>query len=485
MNTRSEGPVNPAAGTDRNDPSGSGYIIIQLARDRTDDSEDLRQVADTEQFRSLGSFLAARGHLTARRLIRNERPEELRNREQKIADSDFAPKASLTTYWRIDARGVDDAEALRAALADMPEVAIAYHESSVSEACPDAISASANPYFTDQGYLDAAPKGIGARLAWDVPHCDGSGVNAIDLEGGWILEHQDLPNPPLLYGDNGFDTGYVTGDHGAAGLALIGALNNNLGIVGIAPKIARLAAVSHYDAKCDEGLHVADAIDAAVKILARGDILMMPIQRHFDTKAHPVEIDPADLNAILLAVSYGIVVIEAAGNGDVNLDLWTDPKTGRSLNAKAQNGYVDSGAIMVGSGMSAVLDDPGGFKGHRRYDTSNYGSRVNVYAWGENIFTAGYGALAGASGTVDSYTQGFGHTSGAAGIIAGAAALVQSWYRSVHGTSLSSPEMRSKLSDAATSTPQVLVNADPIGVMPDVKAIVSADPAAGPASPGA
>ena len=43
-----------------------------------------------------------------------------------------------------------------------------------------------------------------------------------------------------------------------------------------------------------------------------GDVLLLEVQRSY----LPTEVDDADFDAIRLAVAHGIVVVEAAGNGD-------------------------------------------------------------------------------------------------------------------------------------------------------------------------
>jgi len=463
---------NDPFGSNRNSRDGNGHIIIRLTEKQTHDSNDLGELAQTEEFESLRSFLAKNAHLSAERVIRHVAPDVIREREGIAGATSFAPIETLTAYWRIDVRQEASAEIFRRELHNMPEISVAYHESSIREACSQVVAAGANPYFGKQDFLNANPQGIGAREAWSKGNCDGSGVNAIDVEAGWITAHQDLPKPQLLYGDNGCTDRYVTGDHGAAALGIVGGVNNDIGIIGIVPNVDSLNAVSHYDAAKKTGLHVADAIDAATKHLNRGDILLLEVQRIDGGNAYPTEIESADLHAIRLAVAHGIIVIEAAGNGSQDLDLWSDPTGQHSLRVNS-SGYADSGAIMVGSAYASVVPDPGGYQGHKRYYTSNYGARVNVYAWGESIYTAGYGNIAGKSGAINSFTSNFGQTSGASAIIAGAAALVQSWYKSAFGEALTPEEMRNILSNPETSTPQALVSNDSICVMPDVGAIIS------------
>ena len=101
-----------------------------------------------------------------------------------------------------------------------------------------------------------------------------------------------------------------------------------------------------------------------------------------------------------LASANGIIVIEAAGNGNASLDTWVDAGGLQRLD-RADADFRDSGAIMVGSCASALP--------HNRYVGcgvgcgSNYGSRIDCFAWGENITTAGYGDLDAGTGDNTTY----------------------------------------------------------------------------------
>jgi hypothetical protein len=156
----------------------------------------------------------------------------------------------------------------------------------------------------------------------------------------------------------------------------------------------------------------------------------------------PAESDSAAHTAIRLA-SHTRIVVEAAGNGDQNL-----------------NPNWDSGAIVVGAcqvtGRGAV--------NCRKTATSNYGPRVNCFAWGDWVETCG-----GPFPTdITSYHPRFSGTSSAAAIIAGAAALTQSMNLARRpGRPLSAREMRDILSDPNTGT----TSPDAIGSMPDLKLI--------------
>jgi hypothetical protein len=51
-------------------------------------------------------------------------------------------------------------------------------------------------FTSNQGYLDPASSGgIDARYGWTIPGGKGNGVKIIDIEGGWELQHEDIPGP--------------------------------------------------------------------------------------------------------------------------------------------------------------------------------------------------------------------------------------------------------------------------------------------------
>lgn len=57
---------------------------------------------------------------------------------------------------------------------------------------PPAVNPSDDPRSGNQGYLNTAPAGINARYAWGFPGGDGAGINIVDVEQGWNLNHEDL-----------------------------------------------------------------------------------------------------------------------------------------------------------------------------------------------------------------------------------------------------------------------------------------------------
>ena len=129
----------------------------------------------------------------------------------------------------------------------------------------------------------------------------------------------------------------------------------------------------------------------------------------------------------------------------------------------------DSGAIMV-SACHANLASQGG---HRRIGYASYGSRIDCYAWGESVVTAGGGDFGPVAGDDRSYTDSFGGTSAAAAIIAGAAILVQEMATARGGPGPLGPtQMRRILSDPTTGTVVLApTGKQKVGVMPDLTRI--------------
>jgi len=394
--------------------------------------------------------------------------KELRELEKKAKDSNFPPLRSLTCYWKLDYSQFDgDIDSLVKEFGALSEIDFAYKEHTPYDPI---IDISDDNFGSQQGYLTAAPDGIDAIWAWSQGY-EGSGVGFIDLEQGWIPTHEDLiaANPTLVFNDNRHGVGTYVGNHGTAVLGQIVGVDNTQGIVGISPSVDFVRMASHYNA--GTGLfNVPNAIIGSITNLNAGDLLLLEVAYGSGSPEFLIETQMADFDAIRLASALGIIVVEAGGNGDASgnpndLDTWTDASSNFRLN-RTHSDFQDSGAIVVGAATSATP--------HNRMSWSNFGSRVDCYAWGQNIVTTGYGGLAGNTTATrnDDYTSTFGGTSGASPIITGAALILQGLYKDSTGTSLSPLQMRSMLSNPATGTPQGTGVSGNIGVMPDLRNII-------------
>lgn len=144
-----------------------------------------------------------------------------------------------------------------------------------------------------------------------------------------------------------------------------------------------------------------------------GDVLLIESQNDDDDLGFlPRDVQSDVFAANSLGTALGVIIVEAAGNGGIDLDAYEHPAYGQMFNPESED-FQDSGVIMVGSAQSFVP--------HPRSDSSNYGGRIDCYAWGENVDTA----TALPDGPDDQYDPDFGGTSAASAIIAGAALAVQ------------------------------------------------------------
>lgn len=449
--------------TNQRPPQYSGAIIVRLSSEvpRAEKQyNSLTEMAKRQRLKGLEKVLDEFDLSSSMPLIRSTNPDQVLELEKQAVKSKYPPIHSLTSYWRIDAREKSgDMEEILKRLNSLYEVDKASAELAATDPL---VNAADDPYNATQDYLDAAPEGIDARWAWMQLNSEGAGIGFVDLEQGWFPGHEDYASksPSIVYGDNRDGVGSYKGNHGTAVLGEVAADDNTLGVVGIAPSVASVRMVSHYDAGTSTTGHVADAILAVLPSMNVGDVLLLEIQRSY----RPTETEDSDFDAIRLAVAHGIIVVEAAGNGNSDLDAYTDV-SGDHIFDRTSADFRDSGAIMIGACESALP--------HDRWTWSNYGSRIDCFAWGENVTSCGYGDLDAGSDDNSTYTDSFGGTSSASPIIVGSALILQGMHEANTGTRLSPTQMRSLLSDPATGTPQGGGTAGDIGVMPDLQAIIT------------
>jgi len=459
----------------------SGFIIIQLIGGlAVPNDETLQEFARRQKLEGLEAVLRkwnqpgtrrAIWSLTTGQILELER-RAAKNRSRKRARYQIAeaPLPSLTRYWRLDARKREvGADELLRDLSNLQEVDFAYKELEASD--PALVTPGDDGFSDKQEYLKPVSEGggIDALFAWQFTN--GAGVGFVDLEQGWYPAHKDLNRiSPIVYGHSWVDDDA----HGTSVLGIVVGNDNNIGVVGIAPGITSVKLTSRYDAATESNSDVGNALVAVTPYLVPGDVVLLEVQKN----GRPTEVELLDYVAIRLATDSDFIVIEAAGNDGDNLDRVsvTEKINGqsriRSLDRKPPN-FRDSGAIMVG----ACRKKPSGGQ-YRRLDRSdvksNYGTRIDCYAWGEGVVTTSTtnGELGSSPDDPKSkYTNSFRGTSSAAAIVAGAALLLQSRYQEKkEGARLLNFEeplkdMRTILSTRGIPSP------DPIGRMPDLKAI--------------
>lgn len=458
-----------------------GFVVVVLAADSPvdrdlDPDRDLRGVLQgSEESGRLLEVLDRLGGPPTSRLLDPAALENARRIDALLREVDpegaVRTHRSRTRFWRIDLRdGRADPERVAAEIAQLPGVDTAYAEAQVAR--PPGAPAAAPAVMFAQDYLAPAPTGVGADAAWSRPGGRGAGVRVVDVEEGWRLTHPAIvaKNPSLLPDAarvNRDGIGGFVGDHGTSSVAVVAASGTGVRVLGLAPDITSLDVCSHYDATTDTDMHVSAAIDQAVLAIGAGDVLLVEVQRLAAGGVLPTEIDLADFHAIQDATTLGRIVVEAAGNGFRDVGLWRHPVSSKRDGERRlsnDGSPFDSGAIMVGACWAF---DNG--VGHGRHADSNFGARVDCFAWGEKVATAT------ATATTADYTTDFSGTSSASAIIAGVVAVTQGLNLAAHGVALGPPRMRELMADPA-GTPETRPTGTPptIGYMPDLGGVAAA-----------
>jgi hypothetical protein len=431
--------------------------------------------------------------------------ERLLLRAAATAEETGTPPPDLSVFYKVeapDARLEEVAERLRAA--EVVETAFVKPAAELPQRlndmlpAPEAAPPATPDFIARQSYLDAAPGGVDARFAWAVSGGGGAGVRIIDIEGAWRFSHEDLAQ-----NQGGVAGGTPSADlawrnHGTAVVGEFGGDRNGFGVTGICPD-ANVRAISVFGSP-EPGWGSAAAVRRAADMLGPGDIILIELHRpgprfnfqlRNDQRGYiAVEWWPDDLRAIQYAVSRGVIVVEAAGNGAENLDdalydanpasphgpfpaWWRNP---------FRRNPVDAGAIIVGAGAPP----PGTHGRHHgpdrsRLDFSNFGAAVDAQGWGREVTTCGYGDLQGGENEDFWYTDRFSGTSSASPVVVGALGCAQGARRAA-GQALLTPHTARALL-RTTGSPQQDGPAGPrsqrIGNRPDLRQMIS------PAQPSA
>lgn len=411
--------------------------------------------------------------------------------ERAAAASASVPGApDLSVFYKVEAPDAE-LDALAARLAAAAGVVAAYvkpaAEPPVAPATTAPLGGDAPPatpsFAANQFYLEAAPGGVDARYAWTRSGGRGANVRVIDVEGAWRFSHEDLTaNQGGVVGGTQ-STAMVWRNHGTAVVGVIGGDDNGVGVTGISPD-ANTRAISIFGSGQSSSKAIRDAADK----LGAGDVLLIELHRAGPRNAFAARDDQDgyiavewwedDFAAIAYATAKGVIVVEAAGNGDENFDdpiystrpagfpaSWTNP---------FNRANRDSRAILVGAGAP-----PPGTHGRdhgpdrSRLSFSNYGAAVDVQGIGREVTTTGYGDLQGGGNEDLWYTDVFSGTSSSSPIVVGVLACAQGALRAASKPALTPATARNLL--RTTGSPQQDAPGRPatqrIGRRPDLRAI--------------
>lgn len=382
----------------------------------------------------------------------------------------------------------------------------------------------------EQLYLqsDAATGGLNVTSAW-AEGIKGQGVGVFHDEINWNFTHEDLKiseaemvcdfftdcdayDSPLYYDNNVIQ-------HGTAVVGVIGALDNGVGVTGIANG-SKIIPVE-LDVGIESGLGELGSrlIDYTTKgesetTVKPGDVVVITVSQGGVSQLNgdaceknpvtgevnycpPVETDAVPFLLLRDLTDLGLIIVEAAGNSNYNIGEMIDDNCGADIcpdlslaEDVALPEGVEPEANQIISGAIVVSASKGG-KDNTKVLLSNCGTRVDLYGWGKGVTTAGYGGDINAVGQITPnpatdpddpnkwYTGSFSGTSSATAMVAGAVALVQSAVDKIYREAIPHKkfyydawQMRQLLKETGIPSPS---NTEcNIGYKPDVGAAIQA-----------
>ncbi|MGH7278997.1 MAG: hypothetical protein ACREJG_09930, partial [Candidatus Rokuibacteriota bacterium] len=225
---------------------------------------------------------------TLTRMFTGIRPARVRSLvvEATRLDPTYRPPNFFTYFVVYVPPGVDP-EGLAAAFRTWRIVQTAYVDPLAAGVEPT----GANPGLPSQGYLGPGWNGVdpqygaGALFAWKPPLLGGAGEGQklIDMERAFVMNHPDLPPFALLFGQNAPNFPQSPPSHGAGMLGVSCMLDNGVGGVGIAYRLAEVNAVSHWLGGADTNIDRPGAIMAAINHFSQpgqsafGRVLLIPL----------------------------------------------------------------------------------------------------------------------------------------------------------------------------------------------------------------
>lgn len=384
--------------------------------------------------------------------LAEERAIGERRAGKELADLDLYVEVPLVP-------GTQHAEirALVAKLDALPSVETAYAEPAATPATVDTAPAT-SLYSASQGYLRPAPAGIDADFAWTRRGGNGNNVRIVDVEGAWRTTHEDLPAMFHTGGTQYSDLHWR--NHGTAVMGEMIGGANAYGVTGIAN-----GAQVGYESIGSQS--PASAIASAASAAGDGGVILIELHALGPDDGTACtcnlgqcnyiaeEFWQANFDAIQQATSLGTTVVEAAGNGSANLDS-------AAYASLFSRDFRDSGAILVGASNDV---------GRVPMCWTNFGSRVDVHGWGENVVTLGYGDRFDGGGDENKYyTSSFNGTSSASPIVTGSVASMQGAVQGAGRFPLSPVAIRDLL--VSTGTPQA-ADSRHIGPLPNLRAALA------------
>ena len=312
-----------------------------------------------------------------------------------------------------------------------------------------------------QTYIGANP-GVNMQYAWD-NFQTGTGIRLRDVEYGFNKSHEEFADIDAFMAPGMTINTSATIDYTEHGTAVFGIAYADKGIYGVSGLAHGADEMIFFPEWQQIGYDRVFAVSEAVANSLAGDVIIYEMQTFGQGNQYVMaEFDGPIWDLTKAATDAGIVVVAAAGNGNQNLD---------SAYYTTYMGWGDSGAIIVGAGTSNVL--------HNKLSYSTYGTRVDVQAWGENVYTTGYYAPGSGINSFQigndfnqSYSTNFAGTSSATPIVASCAAVLQSYFHGLTNQYMTSQQIRTVLKNTGVAQGNVVLGN--IGPIPNMQAAMQA-----------
>ncbi|HSD14627.1 MAG TPA: S8/S53 family peptidase [Flavobacterium sp.] len=318
---------------------------------------------------------------------------------------------------------------------------------------PPSDIAPATPNFESfQTYLDVNP-GVDMYYAWGLG-LTGAGIRIRDVEYGFNKNHEELVDrnafiAPGMNISSSATPSYT--EHGTSVFGIMYADKGTYGVSGMAYDAMEMLLFPEWQ---QTGYNRVNAVSQAIASSAAGDVIVYEMQAYGQSGNYvPAEFDNVVWDLTKAATDAGIIIVEAAANGNQNLD---------SAYYASYMSRGNSGAIIVGAGTDDLA--------HNRISYSTYGSRVDVQGWAANVRACGNGDLIMIAGDFNQGYTNFSGTSSATPIVASCVVVLHSYYHSLTGVYMSPLQMRSLLQSTGIS--QGTAVAGNIGPLPNMQAAI-------------
>lgn len=317
---------------------------------------------------------------------------------------------------------------------------------------PGDIAPATPNYEPNQTYLDANP-GVGMRYAWGLG-LSGSGIRIRDVEYGFNKNHEELVDRNTFIAPGMTISTSATPSYTEHGTSVFGIMYADKGVYGTSGMAYDATEMVLFPEWQQTGYNRVTAVSQAIANSAAGDVIVYEMQAYGQSGNYvPAEFDGPVWDLTKAATDAGIIVVEAAANGNQNLD------------SGYYNSYMargNSGAIIVGGGTDTLA--------HNRISYSTYGSRVDVQGWANNVLACGTGDLMMIGGDFNQGYTNFSGTSSATPMVASCVVVLQSYYFGLTGTYMLPSDMRQLLKN--TGVAQGTGVAGNIGPLPDMQAAI-------------